>query len=126
MRSSVTRAFLLVCVVVSGASFGAETVTGPLGVLGVSVWGDGRATFAIASNPSLCGSVGSGGSTTNAEIVVMTSPPSGQKAVTADGARAMISTLTAAKLAGRRVVITAENSSSTSGCRVVGVQIYYQ
>lgn len=115
---------MLAMLLIGPSALAAPTYTGPTGILGINVNGDGTVNFALVGNPTMCGSV-SGGSTTNAEIVVMTSPPSGQMAVTSDGAKAMVSALIAAKLAGRRVVISAENSS-TPYCRVVSVQIYYQ
>ena len=75
------------------------------------------ARFTLSGGATMCTSVGWGDNTWG-DIQV------GEGGVTAEDMRAMLSTLTAAKLAGRRVKIYAENGGSNQyGCLVTIVEL---
>ncbi|MDP1822487.1 MAG: hypothetical protein Q8L48_04575 [Archangium sp.] len=77
--------------------------------------GNGPFRFQLDGGVALCGTGVSGN--TWGEIAVNLNPSSGIP-VTAEAMKAMISTLTAAKLAGRRVWIATTNNSSAAGLGV--------
>lgn len=85
--------------------------------------GDGPFRFQLSGAPALCTT--GAGSTTWGEIAMNLAPGNSEMPVTAEAAKVMISTITAAKLAGRPVWLATFNSTGTNavghGCRVTVV-----
>jgi hypothetical protein len=78
----------------------------------------GWVSFSLENSPPLCGS-GAGGEKT---LVVLTPDYLG-----ADAIKSILSTLTAAKLAGRMVQVRGLNSTATNGekgCRLEGLDVF--
>jgi hypothetical protein len=80
----------------------------------ISIGPDGRFHFKLTGTVSLCGTVGSGDTTIGTVLVTQTTTAG---AVTDEGARALLSTLTAAKLSGKTIRVYADNNTGY-GCKV--------
>ncbi len=114
--------FLLVVAVVTASSISTAawvgTQTGQVGMIQVTQ--NGSFSITLKSGPALCAA---GGVNRAVGSVNIGSTVEGQ-VITAEGARAMLATLTAAKLAGTRVKIYAINGTSNSwGCQIGAVDL---
>jgi len=106
-----------VCLSLCWSSLVFASPTNTQGTLGkVNVNGTGQVRVNFVANTAMCSSGGSGGPTSIGEIVLA--------GANLEGAKAILSTLLAAKLAGRSVEIWADNGApGTYGCSIIAVTI---
>lgn len=115
--------YMVGCVVLlwSAAAFadGDKVTTGKVALLQAASFGPIR--FQLEGTPSLCTLTPASGAGTQVYGDIQIDGTT----TTADGVRAMLSLLAAAKLAGRPVTIHAERGATSNilGCRVVAVDI---
>lgn len=99
------------------ATAAGRSVTGTVGFL--QVWGTSATTrLALTGSPQLCDSPAGGAGNNIGEFAV------GVGGVTSEGARAMLATITAAKLAGRSIKIYANDGAQGGyGCAIFAIDL---
>ena len=123
MKLKTIRRFAIVTVfVASPVVFGWNPPTGGL-VTGQIAWIQVAATggihFALVGAPAIC-AVGGSGNSAIGELLPGQSTAGGVN--TADGIRAVLSSLTSAKLAGKRIKVYADNYG-VWGCKVGAIDV---